>query len=74
VSPADVDDACAGSYFNPTAPPGKLCLYLYTSQGVANLAGWHSEASPRSFRIAYSPTVGPTADMYFNVSWAYTAP
>ena len=74
VSVSARDTACTGSYANPTAPPGKVCVYLHSSSGVSNLMGWNSDGSGRGFSISYVPTVGSSSDMFFKASWAYTAP
>lgn len=76
VSAADGDPACAGNAGAPTAPPGKVCLYLATAAGtgtaVEGLAIPGLPGSRAGFAVhAVSATAASTG--VFGV-WAYTAP
>jgi hypothetical protein len=76
VSAADADPACAGNAGAPTAPPGKVCLYLATAAGagtaVEGLAIPGLAGSRAGFAVhAVSATAASTGA--FGV-WAYTAP
>jgi hypothetical protein len=70
----DDDPACTGTTAVPTAPSGKLCLYLYVLQGnptavngfQANLLG------DQTVYIFFTAAAGSTAGIF--VTWAYTAP
>ena len=44
---ANPNDACSGSRLNPTAPPGKVCLYSSNSLQVASVTG-SQQAGPMS--------------------------
>jgi hypothetical protein len=73
---ADADASCTGTAAAPTAPPGKVCLYLSAGQGagttfdgqaIPGLAGSHS-----GFVVhAANATLGETGAFG---TWAYTAP
>ena len=77
----DPTNICTGSYANPTAPPGRVCIY--GSQGAT--VGTNSDeeegtaagsnggpATPYGFALRfYSAAVG---DVSVFATWAYTAP
>jgi hypothetical protein len=71
----DGDPACTGSNLNPTAPPGKLCIYEYGLRGITSLRG---DALPyqndRGFFITYFADDQFEGDVYMFLVWAYTAP
>jgi hypothetical protein len=75
---ADADATCTGTVAAPTAPAGKVCIYLGQSLNVDGGAGFNAEQGgfdDRAFlvkMVTNSVTLG--ADMYFRFSWAYTAP
>jgi hypothetical protein len=76
---ADSDPTCTGTVQAPTAPPGKVCLYLSSSGGIntsSSLVGAASNLLPRrSFFVHFEPSSATAGlDMYFYASWAYTAP
>ena len=60
----------------PTAPSGKVCVYLVVVNNVQDLEGLRAGTLfDRGFTIAFVPTTAtPGQDMFFNVTWAYTAP
>jgi hypothetical protein len=74
----DDDATCTGTAAAPTAPAGKVCLYIVQSANVDGGAGYDTEAAGflnRGFLIQFftnSASLG--ADLYFRVTWAYTAP
>jgi hypothetical protein len=75
---ADDDATCTGTSAAPTAPQGKVCLYLAISNSVDGGLGFNPAISgmeTRGFLVVMntnSALVG--SDMYFRVTWAYTAP
>ena len=75
---ADNDPTCTGTVDNPTAPPGKVCLYI-TPPDFAGATSLTGEAAPhlpdKGFWVYWNEDGTPTpADMYVYVTWAYTAP
>lgn len=72
----DDDPACTGSVSAPTAPAGKVCLYLAgASLNVTSLSGEAAVTLPdTSFLIRFQPTGAVGVDEFLYVSWAYTAP
>ncbi|MEO8266556.1 MAG: hypothetical protein ABI706_13735 [Ilumatobacteraceae bacterium] len=75
----DVDTACIGSATAPTAPAGKVCIYLRSSAGVdvASLTGEVASVLPtRSFEVDFNPVAPVVGDVdeFIFASWAYTAP
>jgi hypothetical protein len=71
-SATDDDDAsCTGSFQSPTAPPGKVCLYVdVMGPGVGTLRGYG--LGRRGFFV-YSLPNSPS-NTGARGSWAYTAP
>ncbi len=70
------DPTCTGSYATPTAPPGRVCVYM---NGLTNLKevalfNWANPAQqPHAFYFrAFEAAVN--APVYYWGSWAYTAP
>ncbi len=70
----DDDVTCTGSEANPTAPPGKVCLYLQTYGAVTALSGNVSFGSGANFAVSFTSDDTIGADYYVYVHWAYTAP
>ncbi len=74
VGPAGAPTAqCPGSYTNPTAAPGQICLYAVNqtgASGVGTLA-----LTPNKFGVIVFPT-GVAANTNYEVdgNWAVTAP
>ena len=69
----DGDESCTGTSEAPTAPAGKVCLYLVTHQNVTNLRGAAGvELSNQSFEVRWGG-VGAN-NQFVLVTWAYTAP
>ena len=68
----DLDPACTGSLEQPTAPAGKVCIYL--SPGSTQIVQLNGEAAPGGvygFRIDLFNTGGVVGA---SGTWAYTAP
>ncbi len=72
---SDADAACNGTVSAPTAPPGKVCVYIFTSGGinVSTISAAESVLPTRGFYVNFTPISGGT-DSYLYASWAYTAP
>jgi hypothetical protein len=69
----DDDATCTGSVAAPTAPPGKVCLYLSGVGGLSLLKGRPGvPLADRGFELLW--TAAGTGDMFVTASWAYTAP
>jgi hypothetical protein len=76
VGPIDVDLSCTGNPNAPTAPAGKVCLYLSSTQGVDTTVEGTAIPSLLGSRSGFavhaaSLTTGSTG--VFG-TWAYTAP
>lgn len=72
----DDDAACAGSFNSPSAPPGMVCGYYISSNGIDNitLTVIPDSIAPRHvFGVRYQNN-GTGNNTYLNFSWAYTAP
>lgn len=71
---SDDDAACTGSSTAPTAPAGKVCIYIQTLSNVVSAVGDGSPNLPTSvFRIRVITGTVAT-DTYLLYTWAYTAP
>jgi hypothetical protein len=73
----DEDATCTGTVAAPTAPSGKVCIYLFSSGGLnaSQFVGLRSlMLSTRGFRVTLVPLGTDNADEFFYASWAYTAP
>ena len=73
----DDDATCTGTSAAPTAPAGKVCIYLASSAGVDTGGGYSAEVPGfynRSFLVQMYANGAPGADLYFRFTWAYTAP
>lgn len=77
---SEEDATCQGSPTNPTAPAGKVCLYVGTTQsdtGVGSLRGFTTNigglVARQAFQIVWNDS-GASADVYVDATWAYTAP
>jgi hypothetical protein len=72
---ADADPACTGSNSNPTAPPGKVCIYSFGVSGIGQPEGTSGRMSNRfGFVIQYSSNGGNVDYVGTGGVWAYTAP
>jgi hypothetical protein len=73
----DPDASCTGDLGNPTAPPGKVCIYLADYRNVEQLEGVFEfyGARDRGFNVLYrEATAQPGQDLLIGATWAYTAP
>ena len=74
--------SCTGTFHNPTAPPGMLCMYMRDTFGPLNILGnsltvWpvednHPEVNQLGFVWQYRASVAGTTNR-IEGSWAYTA-
>lgn len=72
----DSTGRCTGTAANPTAPPGVACIYQQgITAGNTNTRGLESAGGPVrwGFRVAIDPTT-PNTSVFFEGTWAYTAP
>lgn len=69
----DDDPACTGSPSAPTAPAGKVCLYLVSSDTDSSNYYGGGVSDRRSFIIGWSDSASNSI-AYVSVRWAYTAP
>jgi len=77
VLASDDDATCTGTAAAPTAPAGKVCLYVGQSNGVDGLQGWNSELTgfhDRGFKVQGFGNGAQGTDEYLWFTWAYTAP
>lgn len=72
----DDDPTCAGTSSAPTAPPGKVCIFLSSTGGMDGAEGRPAPtALTDSGFVVYWNANGPRGtDMYMFATWAYTAP
>ena len=78
VATGDNDATCTGTVDSPTAPPGKVCLYISPTD-FARANTITGEAAPhladKAFWVYWNDDgSAPGTDMYVWVTWAYTAP
>lgn len=76
ASVGDGDAACDGNFEEPTAPSGKVCLYLigYTAD-ISSVAGDAQDLFTRSgFVVRWNDNASNTSYTYLHFTWAYTAP
>lgn len=70
----DDDAACTGSYEAPTAPAGKVCLYLGSFTGLSSIAGyaWFDQGGGAFYARETTAVASGQVNIY--ATWAYTAP
>ena len=69
----DDDATCTGTAAAPTAPAGKVCMYLYQQSGSVGLNGFQAQnLAAQTFYIVWNVASAGAAQMAF--TWAYTAP
>lgn len=75
----DDDPSCTGNYILPTAPPGKVCLYLWPAAPLSDdvtvlTAGADAPTSPEfsrsSFWISWQTQPSANAAVYVYARWA----
>ncbi|MFQ5557832.1 MAG: S-layer homology domain-containing protein [Acidimicrobiales bacterium] len=75
---ADGDAACTGTVAAPTAPAGKVCIYVSQSANVDGLQGHDTNVVAFDDRFFLVGMVAATAtqgvDAFLRFTWAYTAP
>jgi hypothetical protein len=71
---SDGDATCTGTLTAPTAPPGKVCLYISVSDGTTGFSGQVGNLPTRGFRVGLTPAGVADAELNFIATWAYTAP
>ena len=72
---ADADPECTGSNSNPTAPPGKVCIYSFGLSGIDQPEGTSGRMSNRfGFAIQYASNGANNDYVGTGGVWAYTAP
>lgn len=76
---SDNDATCTGSTGAPTAPPGKVCLYVDDFTGLSgSVSGLSINPGSTASRLGFAFTgTGNNADpsrMILQGTWAYTAP
>jgi hypothetical protein len=72
----DADATCLGTDVAPTAPAGKVCIYVQAAAGVnqASVAGFAGFLPTRSFGVTFDPSGVADDDEFIFATWAYTAP
>lgn len=77
----DADPTCTGNVFAPTAPPGKVCIYVGSTQlgSLSSVSGTSATLSTRGFRVSFesnpvSANTPPGSVFGATGTWAYTAP
>lgn len=75
MNAADSSEAslCTGSVENPTAPRGKICIYVYSLSNAYNVEGKAAANTKAGFELTWVsvPTESATTDL--RAVWAYTA-
>ncbi|MFN2640479.1 MAG: hypothetical protein ABR548_01080 [Actinomycetota bacterium] len=68
--------ACTGSPSNPTAPRGKVCIYVAGADNAFNVNGYSvrpgADASPYGFKLHWESAASVTGDTFIDAVWAYT--
>ena len=76
----DEDATCTGTFNAPTAPAGKVCLYLDYVDNPVNDSVLGTEvnspgAQRRTFAVTWTDrNTDNSVDAFLAASWAYTAP
>lgn len=71
----DADATCTGTLDTPTAPPGKVCIYIADTGQMNQLSGGITNLPTKGFIVQWTPGVNTAGqDMWLNATWAYTAP
>jgi hypothetical protein len=73
---ADTNAGCTGTLDTPTAPAGKVCIYVSGADHASNLSGYSvrfgAEASKYGFKLKWDASA--LGDTFVDAVWAYTAP
>jgi hypothetical protein len=72
----DDDPSCTGTNAAPTAPSGKVCIYIASNDGVsvASILAGAGQLPTRSFSMSFLSNAVADADEVIYATWAYTAP
>ena len=71
----DEDPTCTGSSSAPTALAGKVCIYIYSVNGIDGALGYAAQVlTDRYFRVLFLANGSAGEDMFMFYTWAYTAP
>jgi hypothetical protein len=72
----DDDPTCTGTNAAPTAPSGKVCIYIASNDGVSieSILAGAGQLPTRSFSMSFLSNVAAGADEVIYATWAYTAP
>ncbi len=65
----DTDSGCTGSPANPTAPSGKVCIYVLHSDNAQDLFGYGVD-SKQGFKLNFTNVA--IGDSFVDATWAYT--
>ncbi len=72
----DANAGCTGTPDLPTAPAGKVCIYVSGADHAFNLSGYSvlfgTGASKYGFKLKWDATA--IGDTFVDATWAYTAP
>src|SRR5207247_2004848 len=72
----DTSAGCTGTPAAPTAPAGKVCIYVSGADHAFNLSGYSvlfgTGASPYGFKLKWDAS--QAGDTFVDATWAYTAP
>jgi hypothetical protein len=70
----EVGSVCTGTSANPTASPGYVCIYPYSTGGMSAVSGsvWGVETTPWGFQVSVHASA--TGEVYWFANWAYRAP
>jgi hypothetical protein len=72
----DANAGCTGTPANPTAPAGKVCIYVAGGDNATDVQGYSVlpgiGASPYGFKLKW--TNATTGDTFIDAVWAYQAP
>jgi len=80
ADPGDQDATCTGSVDLPTAPAGKVCVYVdmqsanVTTLRAGELGGENTGQSKLGFGVGFTANGAADADTDARGTWAYTAP
>jgi hypothetical protein len=69
----DEDPQCTGSFASPTAPPGKVCVYLKDAINVTDVVTIAAANVPRAFLLSWEAQ-DDASHSTMQIAWAYTAP
>ncbi len=70
------EPSCTGTAIAPTAPAGKVCLYVASSNNAQGFRAFQGVLADRGFEVVWSADGSNSVGQGFRLSatWAYTAP